>query len=131
MDFKTVATLGTVLSGSFGLAFSLAPAASQALYGANGTDAFTLLLGRYFGSELLLFAAALWALRSVRDARVQRQAALGIALGSLGGLLVTLLGLNNGALNAMGWSSVALYGFFVLAWGRLALGSTAPMPGAV
>ncbi len=126
MDFKTVATLGTALSACFGLGFIVAPAASQALYGATGTDLFTLLLGRYFGSEMLLFAAALWALRSVSDPHVQRQAAMGIAAGSLCGLLVTSLGLGNGALNAMGWSSAAIYAFFVLVWGRLAWTTQAP-----
>ncbi len=121
MDFKTVATLGAVLSGLFGVGFGLAPAASQALYGATITDPFTLLLGRYFGSELLLFCAALWALREVLDERVQRRAALGISAGSVCGLLVTSLGLGNGSLNAMGWSSAVIYLFFALAWGRLAM----------
>jgi hypothetical protein len=121
MDFKTVATLGALLSGLFGVGFVLAPAVSQAFYGATNTDPFTLLLGRYFGTEMLLFCAALWALREVSDARVQRRAALGISLGSVCGLLVTSLGLGNGSLNAMGWSSAFIYLGFALAWGRLAM----------
>ena len=126
MDFKTLATLGTVVSGLFGAAFALAPGAAQSFYGSNGSDPFTLLLGRYFGGEMLLFTAALWALREVHDEDVQRLAASGMAAGSVIGLAITSLGLGNGALNAMGWSSAAIYLFFALAWGRLALRERAP-----
>lgn len=126
MDFRTIATLASVLSIPFGLAFVLAPSATGALYGAAPSDPFTSLMGRYFGSEVLMYAAAVWALRELHDPAAQRRAAAGIAVATGLGLAVTLYGVVGGTLNAVGWSSVGLYGFFVLAWGRLALSGTAP-----
>jgi hypothetical protein len=127
MDFRTIATLASVLSIPFGLGFVLAPSASAALYGVPPPDAATSLIGRYFGSEVLMYAAALWALRDRRDAEAQRRAAGVIAVATVFGLGVSLLGVVGGTMNALGWSSVALYGFFVVAWARLALQVPAPV----
>lgn len=127
MDFRTIATLASLISVPFGLGFLLAPAASAALYGAAPPDAFTSLLARYFGSEVLMYAAALWAVRDLHEPQSQRRAAGFIAAATLAGLGVTLLGVTSGTLNALGWSSVALYGFFVVAWARLAMQTPSPM----
>lgn len=120
MDFRLIATLASVISIPFGIAFVLAPGASAAMYGAPPPDGFTTLLGRYFGSEMLMYAAALWALRDLH-ADAHRRAAGVITVATAFGLGVSLLGVVGGTLNAVGWSSVALYGFFVGAWLRLAL----------
>ena len=127
MNHRLVCTLGLWASAPFGVAFLLAPLLVGSVYGAMPADAFTSSLGRYFGSELLLFSAALWALREVRDPAAQRKAAVGIAFGSIVGLAVTLHAALTGTMNAMAWSTVAIYAFFTWAWGRLALagGSTA------
>lgn len=121
MDFRTLATLASVLSLPFGATFVLAPGASGALYGVALADPASLLVGRYFGSEVLMYAAATWALRALDDGVAQRRAAGVLGAATLCGLAVTLLGLSAGALNALGWSSVVLYGGFALGWLRLAL----------
>ncbi len=121
MDFKTVATLGALATLPFGLLFLLAPAQAGALYGHLSPDAYTLFMGRLFGVNLLLFAGALWGARAVRDPDARRAVAVTLACLTTLGTAVTAWGVLSGAVNAMGWSSVAVYGFFILAWGRLAL----------
>lgn len=129
MDFRLVATLASLLSAAFGIGFLLAPTASAAMHGITLVDPGHLLVGRYFGAELLIYAAATWALRGLADPAAQRSGAGVLALATTCGLGVSLLGTIAGTLNALGWSSVALWAFFVLAWGRLALaGGGAPRP---
>ncbi len=121
MDFRTLVTLASLLSLPFGAAFLLAPGPSGALYGVALADPASLLVGRYFGSEILMYAAATWALRALDDRAARRRAAAGLAAATLCGVAVSLLGVSSGALNALGWSSVALYGGFAAGWLRLAL----------
>lgn len=121
MDFRRTTTLASLLSLLFGIGFVLMPTASGSAYGITGTDAATALLQRYFGSEVLMYAAATWGLRGLVDPTAQRRAAGVLCGATLSGLAVTLHGTLGGTLNAMGWSSVLIYGFFVAAWGRLAL----------
>ncbi|MDP3521297.1 MAG: hypothetical protein Q8S02_11815 [Hydrogenophaga sp.] len=121
MDFRTVATLGALVTLPFGLMFLATPAQAAALYGHVASEAYTLFMGRLFGVQLLLFGGALWALRGAREANVQRTAAMALASFTTLGTVVTAWGVLSGAVNAMGWTSVAVYGFFIVAWGRVAL----------
>lgn len=121
MEFRTVCTAAALLSLPFGLAFVFAPAAAVAVYTAAPGEPATLLVGRYFGSEVLMYAAAVWGLRGLRALPEQRTAAGALALATLFGLGVTLHGVLAGTMNALGWSSVVLYGGFTLAWATLAL----------
>jgi hypothetical protein len=123
MNFKIISTLAAMLSAPFGLGFLFAPGLSASMYGMVPDDAFTLLIIRYFGSGWMMFAAAAWGLRTLTDPVEQRAAASVIALGTLTGLAVTLHGLMAGSLNSLGWTSMALYAFFVVAWSTLALRS--------
>jgi hypothetical protein len=130
MNHRTTAMLATFTTLPFGLAFLLLPGAVLTLYGVADVGASALLMGRYFGSALLSFAAAVWALRELDHPEQRRRVALAIAASSAAGLAVTLAGLSAGTLNAMGWSSVAIYTFFTLAWLRLALDRSAALRGA-
>jgi hypothetical protein len=121
MEFRHVCTAAALLSLPYGLGFVFAPAATAAVYTAAPGDPATLLVGRYFGAEILMYAAALWGLRSLRTLPEQRMAAGALAVATLVGLGVTLQGVLAGTMNALGWSSVALYGGFTLAWATLAL----------
>ncbi len=130
MTFRTLATLAALLSLPFGAAFVLAPGPSGLLYGVTLADPASLLVGRYFGAEILMYAAATWGLRVLGDRRAQRRAAAVLGASTLCGVVVSLLGLSSGALNALGWSSVALFGSFAAGWLHLALqpASHGPVP---
>lgn len=125
MDFRRTATAASLLSLLFGIGFVLMPTASGTVYSITGTEAATALLQRHFGSEVLMYAAATWGLRGLVDPAAQRRAASVQCAATLSGLAVTLHGTLGGTLNVLGWSSVVIYGFFVGAWGRLALGQGA------
>lgn len=99
MDCRRLATLASLLSLPFGAAFVLAPAPSGALCGVALADPASLLVARYFGSEILMYAAATWGLRAMDDRAAQRHAAAGLAAATLCGVAVSLLGVSSGALN--------------------------------
>ena len=122
MDFRSLATLAAIAALIFGFGLLVSPAQTAAIYGAGSSDVWHLLTARYFGSGLLMYGAALWALRALTDPEAQRRAAGLLAAATAIGLLVTLYAVIGRVMNAAGWSSVALYGFFVVAWARLALG---------
>jgi hypothetical protein len=122
MDFRSLAALAAIAALLFGLALLVAPAQTSAIYGATAADPWHVLSGRYFGAALLMYAAAAWGLRALTEPDAQRRAAGLLAAATVVGLLVTLYAVIGRVMNAAGWSSVALYGFFVVAWARLALG---------
>lgn len=123
MDFRTLAPFASALSLPFGVAFMLAPGPTGVSYGVVLADPASLLVGCYFGAEILMYAAATWALRALDDCVAQRRAAAVLALATMIGLLVSLLGVFSGALNSIGWSSVALFGGFATGRLRMALRS--------
>lgn len=126
MDHKITATVGALATLPYGLMFLLAPAEAGALYGHTATDAYTLFMARLFGVQLLFFAAALWGLRALIDPAAQRSVAMALSLlSALGGGLAAW-GVLTGAVGPMGWSTVAVYAFFVVAWGWRA--GSAPRP---
>lgn len=120
MNYRALVTLGIAVCLPFGLAFVLVPTPVAALYGVHTADPGAVLMTRYFGATMLMYAAALWAARDLRDPAAQRRAAAALAAAVACGLVVTMHGVVGGALNALGWSSVGIYAFFTLAWARLA-----------
>lgn len=118
MDFKTVSGLGALATTPFGLMFLLVPEQAGALYGHTSSDAYTVFMARLFGTHLLLFAGALWGLRRLRDAHARRAVAATLTALTTLGTVISIWGVLSGAVNAVGWSSVAVYAFFIVAWGR-------------
>jgi len=106
---------GGVLAIAFGLSFLLVPAMVLPMYGA-ATDPATLLMSRFFGVALLQVGLMLYLLRETRDAATQRVTALAGAVGSVAGLLVALMGVMGGVVNALGWSTVAIYAVLLLGY---------------
>jgi len=106
---------GGVLAVAFGLSFLLVPAVVLPMYGA-ATDPATLLMSRFFGVALLQVGLMLYLLRETRDAATQRVTAIAGVVGSVAGLLVALMGVMGGVVNALGWSTVAIYAVLLLGY---------------
>ena len=106
---------GGVIATAFGLSFLLVPAIVLPIYGAP-TDAATVLMSRFFGAALLQVGLILHLLRETRDAGTQRSMALAGVVGSIAGVLVALMGVMGGVVNALGWSTVALYAALLLGY---------------
>jgi hypothetical protein len=112
---STLLLVGGILALVFGLNFLLAPAALLPLY-ALQPDPGTALMGRFFGAALVQLGATLYLVRDVREPATRRGLVLAGVAGSLAGLTVALLGQLSGLVNAMGWSTVAIYGALLLGY---------------
>jgi len=114
---NTVFLAGGVIAIAFGLSFLLVPGTVLPMYGAPA-DAATVLMSRFFGVALLQVGLMLYLLRETRDATTQRSMALAGVVGSVVGVLVSLMGVMGGAVNALGWSTVAIYAALLLGYLR-------------
>ena len=119
MNFKTVASSASVVTFVFGLAFLLAPLQTLAVYGNQSTDPVVTLMTHYFGSSFISFGAIAWSIRGIENIDVQRLVAKLTAVATLLGAGVSLQAVLAGTLNAMGWSSVAIYLIFAALWARI------------
>ena len=102
---NTVFVTAGGLALAFGLGFFLAPGAVLPLYGVS-PDAATLLMSRFFGVALLQVGVILYLARETRDGGTARALALGGVVGSTAGVIVALMGVMAGTVNALGWSTV-------------------------
>ena len=115
MRIASLLLVAGVLSLVFGLGFLLVPAALLPMYGIDPAPA-TILMSRFFGVALLNLGTALYLVREVRDPAVQRGLVLAGVVGCTAGLAVALMGQLSGVVNAMGWSTVAIYGALLVAY---------------
>ena len=116
MNLRTFLTVHSIVAGIYGLLFLLIPATLLAQYGAEPTAAMQFLV-RLFGSALLTFAAVLWLARDTADSPARRAIILGFFIGLATGLVVSLHGQLTGVMNALGWTTVAVYAVFGAGYG--------------
>ena len=119
MNFAVICWVGAFMGTVFGLAFLAAPEATAALYGIQGWNAGTAVIARLFGAQLLFLSALLWVLKDDTDRDMQRRCAPWMSGASAVATAVALHAVLSGATNAWGWTTVAIYVFFLVAWGWL------------
>jgi FtsH-binding integral membrane protein len=115
---NTLLLVAGVLAFVFGLGFLLAPTILLPIYGLE-TEPATVLMSRFFGAALVHVGAALYLVRDVREPATRRGLVLAGVVGSLAGVAVALMGQLSGLVNAMGWSTVAIYGALLLGYASL------------
>lgn len=112
---NTLFLVAGVLALAFGLGFLLVPAAVLPLYGVQ-PEAATVLMSRFFGVALVQLGLVLILIRQVREPGAVRGLALAGVLGSVCGALVALLGVMSHVTNALGWSTVGIYGLLLVGY---------------
>lgn len=116
MGFQRLCLAASLLAALFGLGFVAVPVEAARPYGITLADAGSVAVARHFGTAMLMYAAAVHALSVLQDAAARRRAAAALCAATSVGLVVALFATLGGGLNALGWSSVALYGVFTAAW---------------
>ena len=115
MRLSTLLLVAGLLAIVFGLGFLLVPGAVLPLYGLDSAPA-TSLMARFFGAALVNLGLAVYLLRDTRDIVVQRGLVLAGVVGSAAGAAVALIGQLSGLVNALGWSTVAIYAFLFVGY---------------
>ncbi len=132
MTLRNLFTISAIIALLFGLADILAPAPLFELYGITLSPA-GLFIAQLFGVALISFAVLNWQARDIQDTQALRAIVLVNLVHDVVGFVIVLLGQLNSAIgvNALGWSTVALYGLLALAFGyfQLMRQSVAPASG--
>ncbi len=110
MSIKTFFTIISVIGIVFGLGYLLAPAQIAPVFGWNVTPD-VLLAQRFLGAHLLAWALIGWFARDDHDAPLLRGVLIAGAVGFPAGLVVTVVGIRSGVINALSWPIAAAYLF--------------------
>jgi len=116
MNIRNLFTVNTIVAGLFGLAFVLAPGPLTELYGIELSDG-GLYVGRLLGAAFLMFAVLTWQSRDAQDSTARQAIILALLVGFVVGFVVSLFGQFNNIVNALGWTTVAIYLLFSVAYG--------------
>ena len=118
MKLKTMLVINAVVALVYGICFELVPALVLSIYGVTQTPA-EILMGRYFGVELIAIGLVCWFGRDVADALARRAIILAVFVSDVIGAVVSVQGTLAGVMNAVGWSAVGIYGLLALGFGYM------------
>ncbi len=116
MKLGTLMVINTVLAALYGLAFVLVPTQLISLYGLT-VDAPLRYTGQLFGAALISFAVLTWSARNAPDSEARRSIVLALFIGDALGFILALVGQLGGVVNALGWTTVAVYLLLAVGFG--------------
>src|SRR5713226_8674301 len=129
MKLGILFTVNAVIAPVFGTAFIVAPVQLLALYGVSLTPG-TVVLSRLFGASIFGYGLLSWQARAAAPSDALRAIVLSLFVVDGIGFFASLQGALTGAVNAMGWSTVVIYGALGVAFGSFLFakpaGITAP-----
>lgn len=130
MKLNTLMVINAVVAAVFGIAFVFVPGQVVSLYGVEETAALNFT-GQLFGAALFGFAVLTWSARNASDSEARRAIVLALFLSDGIGFVVALLGQLGNVVNAVGWSTVAIYLLLALGFGYFQLRKPAPEPSSI
>lgn len=107
MNLRTFFTIAAVVALFYALGSLFMPTQMGVMFG-FGNSPSEILLGRFFGVELLVLGITYWLARDTSPANA-RPFIIGGLIGNLVGAYFSLMGTLGGVMNSAGWSSVAVY----------------------
>lgn len=120
MSLKKLFTIHSIIALVFGISFLAFPAEVVNIYG--GTLGIAgVFIGRLFGVTLLTVGLVAWFARDSHDSIAQRALVLGFAISFVIAAIISAQGVLSGAVNALGWGTVALYVFLAFFYGKFAM----------
>ena len=113
MKLKTLFVINAIVTAVFGLVFVFIPSQILSLYGADPNPNMNYV-GQLFGAALIAFAIISWSARNASDSDARRAIVTALFVGDVIGFIVALIRQIEGIVNALGWSTVAIYGLLGL-----------------
>jgi hypothetical protein len=108
MKLGNLFVVNAVIAGLFGLALVLMPGQFLANYGL-AIDAGFGLVAQLFGAALIGYALLTWGARSAADSEARRAIVFALFIADAVGFVLALIAQLKGLVNAVGWSTVAIY----------------------
>jgi len=120
MKFSSLMSIKAVICLLFGLGEILIPTTLMSLYGAT-LDTGGAFMAQLFGAAFILLGILLWLMKNTSDASTVKAFSMSLFLGDAVGFIVSLIAVLNGVMNALGWTTVALYLLIGLGFGYFLL----------
>jgi hypothetical protein len=121
MKLGTFLKVHAVIALVFGLSFIVMPATVLSYYTTVEVNDIGAFMSRLYGTALLTFAAVLWFASDTDDSGARRAIVKGFFFTAIIGAVVAIHHQLTGQINALGWSTVAIYGFLAAMYGRFHL----------
>jgi hypothetical protein len=118
MSYKVVFVINALVAVVFGIAFLVVPTIALKQFGVD-EYASTKLILQFFGTGLLTIGLLTWFAKDVADASVQRGMGMAMLVGSLAGLVMSVIGVATGSVRILGWLAIVIYVVFTLVYGFL------------
>ncbi len=120
MKLRNWMSAAAVVTLAFGIGFVILPVTLLSFYGIS-TDQAGIFMSRLFGGAFVLVGLLAWLARNTTEPSTQRAFALAVFVGDAIGFIIALMNQLTGFVNALGWSTVALYLLFALGFGYFLL----------
>ena len=108
MKFNTLMSIKGVICLFFGIGMVLLPTTMMSFYGVT-LDAGGTVMTQLFGQAFFLLGLLLWLMRNTSDSSTVKAFSISLFLGDAVGVVVSLMAVLSGVMNALGWTTVALY----------------------
>jgi len=120
MNYRIMFVLNALVALVFGVGFLIVPKLALTQFGVE-TRVPELLVARFFGSAMLTIGLLLWFAKDVTEEGSQRGMGIALLVGSVAGLIVTIMGMfaSNAVIRANGWLAIVLYVLFGLGYAYL------------
>ncbi len=115
MKLSNLLTIKAVIATFFGIAFILLPAPLMSIYGV-ALDSSGALMVQMAGASLVGIGLICWFNRNA-DSQVLSGITLSLFIADGIGFVVILMGMLSGQMNALGWTTAAIYLLFTLGLG--------------
>lgn len=117
MKLSTLFTMNVLVAGLFGLGFMCCPETMLEPYDiAPEKIAASVMMSRFFGAANFGYAILFWFMRKVEASAARSAVVKASCLSFAVGCVVSLFNQMSGEIGPLGWSTVALYGLFSLAY---------------
>ena len=118
MSYKVVLVINALVALVFAVVFLFVPTMALKRFGVD-EYASTKLVLQFFGTGLLTIGLLAWFAKNVTDANVQKGMSMAMLIGSLAGLVMSIIGAATHAVRILGWLAIVIYAVFVLGYGFL------------
>ena len=108
MNYRTLFLLNSFIAFLLGLAFLIVPTLAIGQFGVDSYTS-TRMMAQFFGTAMLALGLLLWFVKDVNNEVTQKRMGIALLLGSVAGLLVTILGTLAGTMRTNGWMAILLY----------------------
>ena len=116
MKLSNLMVINAIIAGSFGILLVLVAGKFLSLYGVT-LNPGSLLVANLFGAALIGYALICWCARNAEESEALKAIILALFIADGVGFIMALTGQLSGAVNALGWSTVAIYLFLTLGYG--------------